>query len=203
MAIAVEHDQRRKRILEKALAVFMDDGFEDATFQKIADKCGITRTILYLYFKNKREIFNYSIKQLLLSVEDSINMIKNDKSIGCIEKITKVLLAIYKEMEENRQLIYVVLDYLLHISKSDADPEARVRRRTVKFRRFLSSMLIEGMKAGELKKLDIKTASDYLYSFIESGIFQLTVLKRKNLDELKETIVFAIKQFAVGQNDTV
>ncbi|MCL2174616.1 MAG: TetR/AcrR family transcriptional regulator, partial [Treponema sp.] len=57
MAIAVEHEQRRKKILEKALTVFMDDGFEDATFQKIADRCGITRTILYLYFKNKKEIF--------------------------------------------------------------------------------------------------------------------------------------------------
>ena len=196
MAIAVEHDQRRKKILEKALAVFMDDGFEDATFQKIADRSGITRTILYLYFKNKREIFNYSIKQLLLSVEEKIKTLINDKSMDSVEKLTKVLLAIYKQMEDNRQLLVVVLNYLLHISKSDIDPESRVKRRTVKFRRFLSSMLIEGMKVGDLKKVDIKTTSDYLYSFIESGIFQLTVLKRKNLDELKGTTEFAIKQLA-------
>jgi len=30
---------------------------------------------------------------------------------------------------------------------------------------------------------------------IESAIFQLVILKRKNLDELKETVVFAVKQF--------
>ena len=46
MSIVVEHDKRRKEILEKALAVFMDDGFEDATFQRIADRCHITRTTL-------------------------------------------------------------------------------------------------------------------------------------------------------------
>jgi len=197
MAVAVEHDQRRKKILEKALAVFMDDGFEDATFQKIADRCGITRTILYLYFKNKREIFNYSIKQLLLNVEENVSSITADKSLSIIEKITKVILSVFKQLEQNRQILSVVLNYLLHLSKGDVDPEVRVRRRTVKFRHVLTSMLIAGVKSGELKKLNIKTTADYLYSFIDSAIFQLVVLKRKDLKELNETVIFAVKHLAV------
>ena len=199
MAIVVEHDKRRKKILDKALTVFMDDGFENATFQKIADKCGITRTILYLYFKNKREIFTYSIKHLFMNVEESINVIRADDSLSSIEKITKVLLDIFTLLEQNRQLLYVVLDYLFHVtnSKNDVSPEIRVRRRTVRLRHILASMVIEGVKAGEMKKVSIKTADDYLYSFIESAIFQLAILKRKNIDELKVTVSFAVKQFAV------
>jgi AcrR family transcriptional regulator len=197
MAIVVEHDKRRKKILDKALTVFMDDGFEAATFQKIADRCGITRTILYLYFKNKKEIFNYSIKQFLLNVEENINAIRGDKSLDCVEKITRVLLDIFKLLEQNRKLLSVVLEYLLHLSKSDVDPEVRLRRRTGKLRHILSSMVIEGVKAGEIKKVNVKTADDYLYSFIEAAIFQLTVLKRKNLAELKEAAIFAVKNFAV------
>jgi AcrR family transcriptional regulator len=197
MAVAVEHDKRRKKILEKALTVFMDDGYENTTFQKIADRCGITRTILYLYFKNKREIFNYSLKQLLLTVEENINLIRADLSLNNIEKITKVLHDIFKLFEQNRQLISVILDYLLYIYKDDINPEKRVRRRTVRLRHILASMVIEGVKAGELKKVKIKTADDYLYSFIESAIYQLAVLKRKNLSELKETVVYAVKQFTV------
>ena len=201
MAVAVEHEQRRKKILEKALTVFMDDGFENATFQKIADRCGITRTILYLYFKNKREIFTYSIKQLLLSVEENINQITADKSLNSINKIIKILIAVFDLIEKNQQLLSVVLDYLLHISKGDADPESRVRRRTLKFRRILSSLLIEGMKSKEIKKVDIKLSSDYLYSFVESAIFQIVVLKRKVLNELLETAVFAVKQIEAGASD--
>jgi len=197
MAIVVEHDKRRKKILDKALAVFIDDGFENATFQKIADRCGITRTILYLYFKNKREIFTYSIKQLLVTVEENINAIRADASLNSVEKITKVLLDIFKLLEQNRKLVSVILDYLLHIYKGDIDPETRVRRRTVKLRHILASIVIEGVKTGELKKVKVKTADDYLYSFIESAIYQLAVLKRKNLSELKETAAFAVKQFAV------
>jgi len=197
MAIAVEHEKRRKKILEKALAVFMDDGFENATFQKIADRCGITRTILYLYFKNKREIFTYSIKQLLMSVEENINVIRGDAAINSIEKIIRVLHDIFKLLEQSRQLLFVVLDYLLYIQKGDINPEVRVRRRTGRLRHILASIVIEGVKAGEIKKIKVKMADDYLYSFIEAAIFQLTVLKRKNLSELKETVVFAVKQLAV------
>ncbi|MCL2765312.1 MAG: TetR/AcrR family transcriptional regulator [Treponema sp.] len=196
MALAVEHDKRRQKILEKALAVFMDDGFENATFQKIADRCGITRTILYLYFKNKREIFSYSIKQLLIKVEEHINVIRSDESLRSTEKIIKVILSIFKQMEHNRQLLCVILDYLLHLSKSDNSPEDRVRRRTVRLHRILSSMVIDGIKLGELKKVNVKTAHDYLYGFIESAIFQLVVLKRKNLDELKQAVTFAVNQLA-------
>jgi AcrR family transcriptional regulator len=198
MAVIVEHDKRRKKILDKALAVFMDDGFENATFQKIADKCGITRTILYLYFKNKREIFTYSIKQLLVNVEEKINSTNADNTLSSVEKISRVLLDIFKLFEQNRKLLSVVLDYLVHLSKNDVDPETRVRRRTVKLRHILSSMVIEGVKAGELKKVNVKTADDYLYSFIESAIYQLVVLKRKNLDELKKTVTFAVNQFAAN-----
>jgi AcrR family transcriptional regulator len=197
MSIVVEHEKRRKEILEKALTVFMDDGFEDATFQRIADRCHITRTTLYLYFKNKKEIFNYSIKQLLGKVEENINEIRADQSINSIEKITRVLLDLFRLMEQNRRLLSVILDYLLHLSKTDGNPEMRVRRRTVRLRHILSSMVIEGVKAGEIKKIKIKTADDFLYSLIEAAIFHLVVLKRKSLAELKEMIVFAVKQLAV------
>jgi hypothetical protein len=57
--------------------------------------------------------------------------------------------------------------------------------------------VIEGIKAGEFKKISVKTADDYLYSFIEAAIFQLAVLKRKSLNELKETAIFSVKQLVV------
>jgi len=197
MAIVVEHDKRRKEILEKAIMVFMDDGYEDTTFQKIADRCGITRTILYLYFKNKRELFNYSIKQLLSDVEENINEVRSDKSLNNKDKISGVLLVILKHFEKNRQLLCIILDYLLYLSKSDVDTDKKVRRRTVRLRHILSSMVIEGMKAGEIKKINVKRAGDYLYNFIISAVSQIVVLKRKTLCELKETVVFAVNQLAV------
>jgi len=197
MSIVVEHEKRRKKILEKALYVFVDEGFEDTTFQKIADYCGITRTTLYTYFKNKKEIFTYSIKLLLVKVEEDIQYIRRDASLGSVEKIIKVLLDIFRHLEENRRLLSVLLDYLLFLSKSNADPEQRVRRRTLKLRHILASMVIEGVKSGELKAVNIKTSNDYLYSLIEAAIFRLVILQRKTVGDLRKTATFAVKQLTV------
>ena len=197
MAIVVEHDKRRKKILDSALTVFMKEGFVNATFQKIADHCGIARTILYLYFKDKREIFIYSIKQLLLEVEKIIKSICNDNSLNSEEKIIKVLFTIFRILEQNRPILSVLLDYLMHLTKKGVNPEDRIRRRTIKLRHMLASIYIEGVKKGELKKIKIKSANDYLYSLIETAIFNLVVIKRKNLNEFKETVLFAVKQLTL------
>jgi predicted regulator of Ras-like GTPase activity (Roadblock/LC7/MglB family) len=85
----------------------------------------------------------------------------------------------------------------MHLTKKGDLPEERIRRRTIKLRHMLTSMYIEGVKKGELKKLKIKSANDYLYSFIETAIFQLVVIRRKNLKEFRETVHFAVKQLTL------
>jgi AcrR family transcriptional regulator len=196
MSIVVEHEKRRKEILIKAIDVFVDDGFENTTIQKIADHCGITRTTLYIYFRNKKDIFSYSIKQLLAKVEEGIHLIQSDSSLNSLEKITRVVLDILQRLEENRRLLSVILDYFLHQSKSNIDPEQRIRRRTVRLRHILASMVIEGIESGELKQVNIKSADDFIYSIIEAAIFRLVVLKRPNISDLRKTAVFAVRQFA-------
>ena len=91
MAIVVEHGKRKQEILQKSLDVFIEEGYEDATFQKIADRCGITRTTLYIYFKNKHEIFLGSIKELLAELEISLKKIMNTSSLNAELSLRKVL----------------------------------------------------------------------------------------------------------------
>ncbi|MDR2135984.1 MAG: TetR/AcrR family transcriptional regulator, partial [Treponema sp.] len=122
MSIVVEHEKRRGDILKRALDVFVDEGFEDATFQKIADRCGITRTTLYIYFKNKKEIFNYSIKQLLLTVEADLAKVRAEANLTMVDKLIRVLSRIIDLLEKNRRLLTVILDYLRHLSGANGDP---------------------------------------------------------------------------------
>ena len=202
MSIVVEHDKRRYDILEKALDVFIEEGFEDATFQKIADKCGITRTTLYIYFKNKREIFNFSIKQLLGTLENDITGLRKEKNISHTEKLFQVINVIIERLEENRRLLSVILDYLVHASKGDYDPDYRVRRRTVRLRHIMTNMLVEGIKAGEFSSsLNVKDANELLYGLFEAAVFRLVVLRRASVQELKGAIKLAISRFAVKKMD--
>jgi AcrR family transcriptional regulator len=196
MSIVVEHDKRRREILEKALDVFMDEGFEDVTFQKIADRCSITRTTLYLYFKNKKDIFNFSIKQLLSDLEHDIREVGSDRSLNSIDKISGMLIKVIEKLEENRRLLIVIMDYLLYLAKGSHDPDYRVRRRTIRLRHMLATILIEGIRKGEIAQVDIRDADNLLYGLVETAVFRLVILRRSAVDDLKHTIVMAVHQLA-------
>jgi hypothetical protein len=103
---------------------------------------------------------------------------------------------IFEKLEENRQLLTVVLDYLFYLSKSDYDPDYRVRRRTVRMRHILASMIIEGIRDGEFAKISVKDAAAALYGFLESAVFRLTVLRRSEVAELKEAAVLTVRCYA-------
>jgi AcrR family transcriptional regulator len=197
----VEHEKRRRKILEKALGVFMDEGFENVTLQKIADRCGITRTTLYIYFKNKTEIFNYSIKQLLMELEGDLIRVHHDNTLNSVEKLTQVITVIIDRLEENRLLLSVILNYLLYISRNDSDPDSLVRRRTIRLRHILATMVIEGIRANELAPINVRTADDMLYGLIESAIYRLVILKRSSVGELKQTVALAVQQLAAEKHN--
>ena len=48
---------RRQQILEAALDIFADQGFEGATTKAIATRADVTPGLIYFYFPNKEELF--------------------------------------------------------------------------------------------------------------------------------------------------
>jgi AcrR family transcriptional regulator len=197
MSIVVAHEKRRAEILEKALDVFVDEGYEDVTFQKISDRCGITRTTLYIYFRNKREIFYYSIKHFLQVLENDISRIREEQGLSHSEQLIRIMSVIIDRFVENQRLITVVLKYLSYLSKSDHDPDYRVRRRTVRLRHILNAVLIEGIRAGEFAHVNVKEANEVLISFLEAAIFRLSILHRSKVEELKKAVILTVRQLTV------
>ncbi len=190
MAIVVEHEKRKQEILQKSLDVFIDEGYEDVTFQKIADRCGITRTTLYIYFRNKNEIFLWSIKQLLTGVELAIEDILNDSSNTAESTLRKTLDVVIDAIQENRKLFHVLQIYLIQLEKSGESANDRVNHRVIRIRHVLNHILILG-----IKDKNVRTMNEQLYSLVESAIFRVAVLGQKNVDVVKESIKLAIDGF--------
>ncbi len=192
MSVVVEHDKRRQEILQNALEVFIDEGYEDVTFQKIADRCGITRTTLYIYFKNKREIFAWSIKQLTAEIESRLKKIVAEENSSAEITLRKTLGAMVDECEKHRGLFSVVLFYLLNCRKNGIDPGERVRRRLIRMRHLIDGILIRGMKDGEFKKMNVRTTYEMLYSLILSSVFRFSVLGENSIGAIRETLDLAV-----------
>lgn len=187
MSIAVEHDKRKREILEKSLDVFVEEGYEDTTFQKIAERCGITRTILYLYFKNKREIFSFSIKLFTERLEASIKAIAADPALSQADKLASITSHALEQCAKNRRLLAVIIDYLGHIRASGGDADERVRRRTIRMRHIIAGVVIEGQRKGEFGAFSVKAVDELLYALIEATIFRLAVLDRQDVSGLEES----------------
>ncbi len=200
MAVVVEHEKRKHEILEKSLDIFAEEGYEDVTFQKIAAKCGITRTTLYIYFKNKREIFLWSIKQLTSELEESLVSIIAEENLSNAEKLRNVLMTVLEKCVENKKLFNVVLMYLLQLKKMDKDPGERVRRRILRLRHLMSKILIDGIKSGEFKLNNVKSANEMFYSLIEAAVFRLAILNQDDVKEMESIINLAIEGLKGLQN---
>lgn len=192
MAIHVEHEKRKREILEKSLELFVEEGYEDVTFHKIAERCGITRTTLYIYFKNKTEIFSWSIKQLTSKIEEDILASINDKALSSLECLKIVFSKIFKAFEENKDLFKILLPYLQIIKNKGIDVNNRISRRTIRIQHLLTVILIRGQKNKELKDFSIKSAKDMLYGFMESAVFKLSVLNKVDLSEYIDSVNLAI-----------
>lgn len=197
MAIVVEHDKRKQEILQKSLDVFIDEGYEDATFQKIADRCGITRTTLYIYFKNKHEIFLGSIKELLSGLEKSLYSYISDESLSSEQMLKNVLKEIIEDCDKNRKLFSVLLNYLMQLKKSGINPDKRVKRRVIKVRHLISTILIRGIGRNEFIDKNVKNMNELVYGLIESAIFRLAVLNQDDISDVLNTINLAISGFIV------
>jgi len=184
VSATVEHEKRRKEILESALDVFVEEGYADTTFQKIADRCGITRTILYLYFKNKREIFMFSIKRFSEKLEAEIRAVEAH-DVPSIELLRRLSSLILRRCADQARLLSVIVGYLEHSRKSGVDVEERIRRRTIRMRHIISGVVIAGQKKGELKAVPVGAVSDFFYGMVEAAIFRVAVLGAERTDDLE------------------
>lgn len=192
MAIIVEHDKRKHEILEKALDVFAEEGYNDVTFQKIADRCGITRTTLYIYFNNKRDIFIASLKQLLIELEISIQHVIKDKDLSSEETLRRMMAKIVDCCQENYKMFNILPSYLIQLKKSGEDPNSRIQRRTIRLRHLLSTVIIQGIKNNEFKNINVHSINELLYNQLEACFFRMSMLCSKDLSEVKSTIDLAI-----------
>ena len=199
MAIVVEHDKRKHEILEKSLDVFIEEGYEDVTFQKIADRCGITRTTLYIYFKNKREIFLWSIKQLMAGLQEELVSITDNNFAKPSQTLYEILMAVMDCCEKNKKLFGIILDYLLQLKKIGTDPAEKVRRRVIHLRHLLSKVLIRGINCGEFKKVSVKDINELFYSIVESAIFKLAVLNQDSLPETRKILKLTVDSLVISE----
>lgn len=197
MTTIVDHQQRRTQILTKAFALFAEEGYAGVTYQKIADRCGLSRTTIYKYFQNKEEIFLFAVKLATGNLNTLIENILRHHDGSAQEKIVRILHRIVRQLADNRVFLTVILDYILTQKQRGKDVRRQVRRYTFGMKYLFVKLLREASAAGEFQVPQIEIAANHLYGMLESFVLNLTVtgiLDEKDCMELIDGYIEQLKQ---------
>ncbi|MCL2347803.1 MAG: TetR/AcrR family transcriptional regulator [Planctomycetaceae bacterium] len=175
MTIIVDHEQRKTLILENAFALFAEKGYNGVTYQKIADRCGISRTSIYKYFQNKEQIFDYAIKQATGKMELLFQRIRDRKDWSSLEKLQRFLHILAKTLDENRVFFSVLLEYLLSQKQAGNNIKRKIRRHTLGIKFVMNRFLNEAIVQHELPAFEISRATNHLYGILEALVLNITI----------------------------
>lgn len=103
----MKKEDRRKQILDAAMTVFVDKGFNGSTTLEIAKAADISEVTLFRYFTSKQEIFLEGIEPILFStLEGSINT-SNELNMGA--KLEYILYERINLISKNYKIIKLIL----------------------------------------------------------------------------------------------
>jgi len=171
--LVIDHESRKKEILRKALLLFADLGYASVTFQKIADSCGISRTYLYRYFHDKREILDESIHNFFTSMIRKQREIAACADLPAGTRLNLVLLSAVDSLFDERLALPRILEYLLSRKTTGEDISDKIIRHTWKIRLLIHRLLAEGTRTGEFRPTELRSTNNLLYSQLETLAFRL------------------------------
>lgn len=95
-----------QNILDAALQVLIDEGFERSTTNRIADKAGYSVGTLYQYFEDKDDIYGKIVDQALLKMTDSAEALEAKPSL--METLQALFESVLASMEADPAIIQAV-----------------------------------------------------------------------------------------------
>src|SRR5690554_4941869 len=103
----MSREERREQILESALIVFIENGYDGSTTIDIAREAGISEVTLFRYFDSKKQIFVDAIEPILItSLKESIVA---SKTMEPMEKLKYILKDRISFISEHHEVIKLIL----------------------------------------------------------------------------------------------
>ena len=175
MKAPVDHRARTQVIIANALQLFARQGYNDVTFQDLADSSGIARTILYRYFKNKRQVFDAAIFLALDRVVQKHAEIMRAKLPASV-RLRQICTAVTATLFDNREFLSVIIDFVMAMKRGKHDMTRRIMTFTIGLKRILHTLLVGGIHYGEFRAdVNPDVYTDLLYAQFESAVLRLTV----------------------------
>jgi AcrR family transcriptional regulator len=166
-----EQEARRKAILKSAREVFFRKGFMDATVDEIAERSGLAKGTIYLYFGSKEEIYMSLMAEGMKLLRKELEQLRNleARDGGLVER---ALTAYYGFYRKNRKYFRIMF------LSSQPDLRARVPdellRSCMETGReclgIVRDVVRKGIEAGMYRKVDPWAVANVLWATVNGII---------------------------------
>lgn len=159
--------ESKKRIIIAALRLFSEYGYSKASMRMIANASGISIGGIYLYFKNKNELYLTLIKSRLDELADMTR--KSLKDIDDpAEAVSKFISLHLAYAKEHRELI------LVQGREHGFTSGISAKRKFFKTQRgFIEGIIRKGIRSGVFKKCNVKETAKIIFCTIRGFVLSL------------------------------
>lgn len=172
-------DKRREEILDAATKVFATRGFNGTRMDDIVEESGLSKGLLYWYFKNKDALIIALVKRLFApqmryfrelpdragSVRDRLLAIADDtaRELHAFSRVLPITFELYSLAFRNKSVNKVMKEFFLL------------------YRESLQRVIEQGVERGELRAVDSRQAANSIAAVFE-GTLLLWIFDREWVD---------------------
>jgi AcrR family transcriptional regulator len=185
----------RERLLESATASFTAKGYAAATVREIVDAAGVTKPVLYYYFRNKEGLFLElmgNARGMFDALVDS-SLERPGTAKERIRRLATDMIELFLRHIELARLIYSI-----YYGPPQGAPQFDFDAFHHRFREVVKEMVLEGVRNGEFRKTG---AQEMMWAVL--GAINVTmevrlchpevVLGRKELDGMLDILFEGMK----------
>ncbi len=185
----LKYEERRHFILQAALDVFAEKGFQGAKTREIAKRAGVSETLIFRYFPTKEELYRTGLKELMdqQPVFDDLKMFIDKKDdIGFLTAIAKHIMA--HAAEDPRLIRLAAFSALENVTP--ANEETDPGRITTYLAKYIKERAVEGAFHGVDAEIVAKLFVESLFMYVLEKQISLTGPRLKAGDnEVAQTLV--------------
>ncbi len=144
-----ENASARQRLLAAATDLFTQRGYAATTVREIVGAAGVTKPVLYYYFRNKEGIYLELMRQAFARLDDLIAGSSGDRG-SATQKLLRLCDRTYTLFMENVKVARVM--YSIYYGPHQGAPFFDFDAYHLKFQEAVRGLIQEGIRRGELRE---------------------------------------------------
>ena len=197
-----EKERRRQQIIVAAKRIFSKKGLSKTTMEDIAKESELSPGTLYLYFKNKEELYASLSLRILQFLSIRVAQVIQDPGEDPTEKLDRLIEAMYEVYEFDPMVIINMFHLQSSETLKNLSPELLTEIKTLSKKALsnIAGIFKEGIEQGVFVDRHPTALADIFWSLF-SGVILWEASKNvinQDKDYLKPTLAIAFELFCRG-----